>query len=261
MAAIMLSEEIKRINLDFNAKITNLRKEKEALERQEYDRLAAIKKDEEIARIAATKRQSDEANSAIKSITEREDAESSVISDSSGTEDEETIPKEIRPLNTKNAESDSDLSDDGSFSKVKKMSTPSMKRCDDGKKKPTNSDTAGPSFEKNEGTNFSPSENEQEPPIKMKKSLKRRIHETKDASSIYTLLHSIQQDFNVLREVNASIIRRLNTLETPTEQSVPNTNADTLQKGAFAALKVDWMPKVLNMLALIYAEVKQSTDE
>ena len=257
MAAIMLSKEIERINSDFNAKITNLRKEKEILERQEYDRLATIKKDQEIA---AAKRQSDEANSAIKSITEREDAESSVISDSSGVEDEETILKEIRPLNTKNAESDSDISDI-SFSKVKKTSTPSMKRCYDGKKKPTNSDTAGPSVEKNEGTNFSPSEDEQEPPIKMKKSLKRRIHETKDASSIYALLQSIQHDFNVLREVNTSIIRRLNTLETPTEHSVPNTNAETLQKGAFTALKVDWMPKVLNMLALIYAEVKQSTDE
>ena len=229
MAAIMLSDEIKRINSDFNAKITNLRKEKDALERKEYDRLAAIKKDEEIARIAATKRQSDEANSAIKSITEREDTESSVISDSSGAEDKESISKEIRPQNTKNAESDSDT------------------------------DIAGPSVEKNEGTNFSPSEDE--PPVKMKKTLKRRIHKTKEIDNIGTLLHSIRHDLSVLREENASINRRLNALEAPMEQPIANTNAETSQKGAFAALKVDWIPKVMNMLALIYAEVQQRTDE
>ena len=131
----------------------------------------------------------------------------------------------------------------------------------DGKRKPTNSDTAGPSAEKNGETNFSPSEDEQEPPLKTKKTLKRRIHQTKDIGSICTLLHSIQHDFSVLREENASIIRRLNALETPTEQPVANTNAETSQKGAFAALKVDWIPKILNMLALIYAEVQQSTDE
>ena len=127
------------------------------------------------------------------------------------------------------------------------------------------SDTAGPSVEKNEGTNFSLSEEEEEkeeePPIKLKKTLNSRIYETNDVGNIYSLLHSIQQEFNDLREVNTSILRRLNVLETPVEQPVPNTNADTLQKSAFSALKIDWMPKWLNMLALIYAEVKQTTDE
>ena len=127
------------------------------------------------------------------------------------------------------------------------------------------SDTAGPSVEKNEGTNFSLSEEEEEkeeePPIKLKKTLNSRIYETNDVGNIYSLLHSIQQEFNDLREVNTSILRRLNVLETPAEQPVPNTNADTLQKSAFSALKIDWMPKCLNMLALIYAEVKQTSDE
>ena len=91
MAGVMVSSEIKRIDSDFNEKVINLRKEKDAAKRREYIRLAAIKKAketahlatikqaeetaclatikqaEETARIAATKRQNDETNVAIKS--------------------------------------------------------------------------------------------------------------------------------------------------------------------------------------------------
>ena len=43
MTGRMLSAEIKKINPDYNAKIANLQKEKDAAERKEYARIAAIK--------------------------------------------------------------------------------------------------------------------------------------------------------------------------------------------------------------------------
>ena len=233
MAGVMLSDEIKRINLDFNAKIANLRKEKDASERREYDRLATIKKDEEIARIAAMKRQSDETSSAVKSITDHEDVESSVISDSSGAEDEGITTEEIRSQNTKNVKSDSDtpsssfarkdqtkavikrfgnLSEDGLFSKVKKTSTSSMKR---------------------------------------------RI-ERDDGDEMIKLL-------NMLKEDNTQIMRRLDLLEEAINQPTVSTanvdtSAETSHKGAFLALKLDWIPKIMKLLSQIYAEV-QSVEE
>ena len=75
------------------------------------------------------------------------------------------------------------------------------------------------------------------------------------------LLNTLKQDLNALKEDNLVIVHRLNALESPTEILTANTCAETTQKGAFLALKVDWVPKILKLLSLIYAEVQQNADE
>lgn len=212
MAGCMTTEEMKKIHMDFNAKMDKLRKEKELQEAAEYKRIADTNKTEEANRLAENKRQSDEANLAASTIIETDVEHSS-----------------------------SDTSEDDKGEQM-------------------NSDTAGPSAGRKGQTNFESSEDEQ-PPLKTKKTLKRRIYQTRDTGEICILLNTLKLDLNILKEENATIIRRLTALEVPTEPPIANTNAETSQKGAFLALKIDWMPKVLNMLALIYAEVQQNTDE
>ena len=66
---------------------------------------------------------------------------------------------------------------------------------------------------------------------------------------------------NALKQDNLIIMQRLDTLEEKLNKDpVSNTSAKTTQKGAFLALKIDWIPQIMNLLSLIYAEV-QTPDE
>ena len=89
MAACMVTDEIKKIHMDYNTKMANLQKEKETAEAKEYERIANIKKLEENNRIAAIKRQTEEANLAVKTILEEDDRESSMDTSDGDEESQE----------------------------------------------------------------------------------------------------------------------------------------------------------------------------
>ena len=205
MAACMVTDEIKKIHIDYNTKMANLQKEKEIAEAKEYECAANIK------------RQAEEANLAAKAISEEGDREQSF--DTSEDDNEPYGRKEL------------------------------------------NSDTPSSSYERPELTNIRPVEDEPLP-IKMKKtslpSMKRRIQQTRGGNEMVMLLNTMKRDLNALKEDNILIMSRLNALESPEIPTVI-TSAETSQKGAFLALKNDWVPKILNLLSLIYTEV-QNTD-
>ena len=105
MARCMLSNEIRKIHLDYNAKVASLQKEKDEAERKEYAHIATIKKQEdekkELAPIAAIKKQNDETNLAIKAITREDERQSSTITSDSSEEEEEQEETGQKLSNTK----------------------------------------------------------------------------------------------------------------------------------------------------------------
>ena len=83
---------------------------------------------------------------------------------------------------------------------------------------------------------------------------RRRIKPTDDDDEMFKVLNALKQD-------NLIIMQRLDILEEKlNEAPVSNTSAKTTQKGAFLALKIDWIPQILDQLSLIYDQV-QHTDE
>ena len=75
-----------------------------------------------------------------------------------------------------------------------------------------------------------------------------------------TILNSLKKDISTLREDNIAIMRRLAILESP-DAPITSASAETAQKGAYLALKMDWVPQILKLLNLIYAEVQTPDDE
>ena len=84
----------------------------------------------------------------------------------------------------------------------------------------------------------------------------RRQHAAKVDSDLLSLLTTIKRN-------NAEIMRRLDIIEDKlsTADPIANTSAETTHKGAFLALKSDWIPKIMRFLSLIYEEVRTSDED
>ena len=80
MAARMISEELKKIRLDYQETIARLNKEKQLAEKIEMARLKTLA-DKETERIDAVKQQSKEANIAINAILRQSSNPTSACSD------------------------------------------------------------------------------------------------------------------------------------------------------------------------------------
>ena len=85
--------------------------------------------------------------------------------------------------------------------------------------------------------------------------LKRRQQTSADDSDLVSLLKTIKRD-------NIEIMRRLDIIEEKLyTDPVANTSAATTHKGAFLALKSDWIPKIMKILSLIYEEVRTPDED
>ena len=83
-----------------------------------------------------------------------------------------------------------------------------------------------------------------------------RSQTTKDGSDMLRLLNSIKRD-------NVEIKGRLEILEEKLSTAAPTADkaAETTHKGAFLAMKCDWVPKIMRYLSLIYEEVRTTDEE
>ena len=131
---------------------------------------------------------------------------------------------------------------------------------------PSTSTSSNLSFERKEETEITFKrfiEPPKDGPRAKKRSLahaKPHIQQSVDNSEVLTILNSLKKDISTLREDNIAIMRRLAILESP-DAPITSASAETAQKGAYLALKMDWVPRILKLLNLIYAEVQTPDDE
>ena len=84
---------------------------------------------------------------------------------------------------------------------------------------------------------------------------KHRQQTATDDSDLVSLLNTIKRD-------NIEIMKRLDIIEEKLcTDPVVNTSAETTHKGAFLALKSDWVPKIMRFLSLIYEEVRTPDED
>ena len=235
MATRMISKELKKIRLDYQEKMASLNAVKELAEKIEMARLKTLADKE---RERDLKKQTIEANNAINAIL-RGDGDSS---------------------NTSSGRSDTEP-ESGEESTIEQPEIPSIAKED-----PLNSDNNAPSSSKRKEPPLAvikrPNQQTEDGPhlakirkISILSPKRRQPTATTDDSDLMSLLNTIKRD-------NAEIMKRLDIIEDKlSTDPVANTSAETTHKGAFLALKCDWVPKIMRFLSLIYEEVRTSDED
>ena len=225
MAARMFSKELQKIRLDYQDKMAQLDANRESAERSEKARLRALADKE---RERDLKKQTLEANCAINELLRCDARSSNTSSGRSDTEIEsgEESAIEDPPNSVNNVPGPS---------KRKEPPLVVIKR--------SNQQTEdGPHLPKIRK-------------ISVLSPKRRQPTTTADDNDLMGLLNATKRD-------NAEIMRRLDIIEDKlSSEPVAGTSAETTYKGAFLALKCDWIPKIMKFLSLIYEEVRASDED
>ena len=226
----MSSKEIKKIRLDFEEKMASLNAEKDLAEKIEHARLKTLDDREK-----ELKKQTIEANLAINAILRGDDTPSDTISacsDSDGDSDEESTSE--TPL----------IAEEGILNSGCKRKEPPLAIIKQLQA------VDGPNLPKIKKMSI------KSPKRRPQTATVDRSQTTKNDSDILRLLNIIKRD-------NIEIMRRLEIVEDKLSTAAPTTDkaAETSHKGAFLAMKCDWVPKIMRYLSLIYEEVRTTDDE
>ena len=219
----MISKELKKIRLDYQEKMASLNADKELAEKLEMARLKAMADKE-----SDLKKQTIEANNAINALLRGDGNSSNLTSETEeGESEEDTIELETPSIVKEDA-----LNSDVSCSSKRKQ----------------------PPLVINKRPN-QPNHTEEGPQLAKIKNMSIHSSERRyDDSDMVILLNTIKRD-------NVEIMKRLDIIEDKlSTDPVTNTSAETTYKGAYLALKNDWIPKIMRFLSLINEEV-QTPDE
>ena len=221
----MISKELKKIRLDYQEKMAQLDADRELAEKIEMAHLRVLADKE---RERDLKKQTIEANYAINAILKGDGGSSNTSSGRSDTEPESGEESAIEdPLNSDNI-----------------VPGPSKR------KEPPLSVIKRPNQQTEDGPHLAKIRK-----ISILSPKRRQLTAATDDSDLMSILNTIKRD-------NAEIMKRLDIIEDKlSTDPVANTSAETTHKGAFLALKCDWVPKIMKFLSLIYEKVRTSDED
>jgi len=226
----MGSKEFKKIRLEYEEKMASLNAEQDLAVKTEHARLKTLADREK-----ELKKQTIEANLAINAILKGDNTSSntsSCCSDSDGESNEESTSE--TPL----------IAEEGILNSGCKRKEPppaiikQLQAVD------------GPNLPKSKKMLI------KSPKRRPQTATVDRSQTTKNDSDILRLLNIIKRD-------NIEIMRRLEIVEDKLSTAAPTADkaAETSHKGAFLAMKCDWVPKIMRYLSLIYEEVRTTDEE